>query len=157
MVTTSIRARSHPGARVAGAAALLIAAAPVAAWWLMGQQNVDGVPPAELDYAFRPLAIGPTQETALGASALLLTLCSAVFLLDASRRGRFDTRWWQVILPLLAAGLLLGVGWRILTAGVIGANIGAGLTLFLAGPTVAALVAGAVTRGVWLRFTKHPH
>ncbi|MFD9567050.1 hypothetical protein [Streptomyces sp. NPDC059994] len=156
MVTTSKRARSPRGAWVAGAAAVLIAAVPVAAWWLMGQQNVDGVAPAELDYAFRPLAIGPAQETALGAAALLLALCSAVFLLDASRRGRFDARWWQVVLPLLAAGLLLGVGWRILTAGVIGANIGAGLALFLAGPTVTALVAGAVVRGLLLRFTKNP-
>ncbi|MFD9483581.1 hypothetical protein ACFWBX_06170 [Streptomyces sp. NPDC059991] len=156
MLTTSIRARSPRGPSVAAAAAGLVAAVPVAAWWLTGRQDVDGIPPTELDYAVRPLSLGPGQETALGAVSLLLAVCSAAFLLHTSRRKRFDPRWWQVVLPLLAAGLLLGVGWRIVTAGVIGANIGAGLTIFLAGPAIAALVAGALIRGLWLRFAREP-
>lgn len=151
MVTTSTRARSSRSA-LAAAAAVLIIAVPVATWWLIGQQNADGLPSSDLDYAVRPLSIGSGQETELGAVALLLTAVATAVLLHATRRQRFDPRWWQAILPLLVAGLLLGVGWRILTAGVIGANIGAAFTVFFAGPVFAALVVGAVVRGLLLRF-----
>lgn len=48
------------------------------------------------------------------------------------------------------AGLLVGVGWRVLTAGVIGANIGAGLVIVFGGPVVAGLLLWALGRGVWL-------
>ncbi|MEV6551488.1 hypothetical protein AB0M57_22630 [Streptomyces sp. NPDC051597] len=156
MPTPSIPARSPRGASIAAAAAGLVAAVPVVAWWLTGQQDVDGIPPAELDYAVRPLSLGPGLERALGVISLLVALGSLAFLLHASRRERFDPRWWQVVLPLLIGGLLLGVGWRIVTAGVIGANIGASLTIFLAGPVIAALVAGALIRGLWLRFAREP-
>ncbi|WP_143676326.1 hypothetical protein [Streptomyces sp. TLI_146] len=136
------------------AAVVLVAAVPVATWWLTGQQNAQGFAPSELDYAVRPLALGPGLETALGAVALALAGVSAGALLRASWQERFDPRWWQVVLPLLAAGMLLGVGWRILTAGVIGANIGAGFVVLLGDPAVAALVLWAVGCGLGLRFSK---
>ncbi len=54
------------------------------------------------------------------------------------RRASADLRWLAVVLPLLAAAVLLGWGWRVLTAGVIGANIGAGLVVAFGGPLVVA-------------------
>jgi hypothetical protein len=52
--------------------------------------------------------------------------------------------------PLLLIGVLIGFGWRVFTAGVTGANIGAGLFIFFAGPVIVALLACAVFRSVTL-------
>ncbi|MFJ9246891.1 hypothetical protein [Streptomyces sp. NPDC101776] len=41
------------------------------------------------------------------------------------------------------------VGWRVLTAGVLGVNIGAGLTMPFGAPVVAAPLLWALVRGVW--------
>lgn len=128
------------------AAAALVMAAPVAAWGLMGRQNAGGVAPSELDFAFQPWDVSNTTSAVIGAMALLLTGVGTVVL----TRSTMDLRWWQVLGPLMLAGVMVGVGWRVLTAGVIGANIGAGLTLLLGGPVVGGLLLWALVRGVWL-------
>ncbi|MFE9768870.1 hypothetical protein ACFYPC_30875 [Streptomyces sp. NPDC005808] len=138
------------------AAGVLIAAVPVAAWGLMGQQNSTELPTSQLDYAFEPLGIPDGTATVLGATALVLAGACAALLVRASRSGGgLDKRWWGVLAPLVMAGLLAGTGWRILTAGVIGANIGAGLVVFFMVPAVAGLVMWALGRGVWLA-TRRP-
>ena len=140
----------HGGTQLSAAAAL-VAAVPVAAWGLLGRQDASEVPASELDYAFRPFDVPDTTAAVIGAIALLLAAAGAALLVRDSRRGRLDRRWWQVLAPLAVAGLMLGVGWRIMTAGVIGANIGAGLAVFLGGPVVAGLVLWALVRGVSLQ------
>ncbi|MEU1618123.1 hypothetical protein ABZ479_12600 [Streptomyces sp. NPDC005722] len=134
------------------AAAALIVTAPVATWGLMGRQDAAGFEPAELDYMVRPFGIPEGAETAIGAAAAVLATAAAVLLGRASRPGpdRFDGRWWAVIGPLAAAGVLTGAIWRTVTAGVIGANIGAGLAILLGGPVVAGLVLWSLGRGLWL-------
>ncbi|MFD0315622.1 hypothetical protein [Streptomyces flavalbus] len=132
------------------AASALVAAVPVAAWGLMGQQDAEGFAPAELDYAYRPLDIADGPAALLGAAALLVGGLAAALLVRASRAGRLDVRWWQVLGPLMVTGVVVGVGYRVLTAGVIGANIGAGLTMLFGVPVVASLVAWSLVRGVWL-------
>ncbi|MFD5629630.1 hypothetical protein [Streptomyces sp. NPDC127072] len=138
------------------AATALVAAVPVATWGLLGRQDATEVPASQLDYAYRPLDISSGVETALGAGALLLAGVCAALLIRASRNGGgLDKRWWGVLTPLVMAGLLVGAGWRVLTAGVVGANIGAGLVVLVMAPAVAGLVLWAVGRGVWLA-THHP-
>ena len=134
------------------AAVTLIVTTPVATWGLMGRQDAAGFDPSELDYLVRPFGIPAGAETAIGAAAAVLAAGAAVLLGRASRPGpdRFDGRWWEVIGPLLAAGLLTGAIWRTVTAGVIGANIGAGLAMLLGGPLVAGLVLWSLGRGLWL-------
>ncbi|MFF3945305.1 hypothetical protein ACFYYN_10850 [Streptomyces sp. NPDC001902] len=134
------------------AAVTLIVTTPVATWGLMGRQDAAGFEPAELDYLAQPFAIPEGAETAIGVAAAVLAAGAAVLLGRASRPGpdRFDGRWWEVIGPLLAAGLLAGAIWRTVTAGVIGANIGAGLAILLGGPVVAGLVLWSLGRGLWL-------
>lgn len=132
------------------AAAVLVTAAPIAAWGLMGQQNATQLPPSQLDYAFRPWDMPHGLDTVLGAVSLLLAGAAAALLVRDTRRGRLDRRWWGVLAPLVVAGLLVGVGWRVMTAGVIGANIGAGLALFFGSPVVAGLLLWALVRGVRL-------
>ncbi|WP_207892098.1 hypothetical protein [Streptacidiphilus pinicola] len=90
------------------------------------------------------------MELALGLAALGVVLGCGAMLLSAPR-GAFNSRWWWVILPLVAAGTVIGFGERVLTAGVIGANIGAGLVILLGGPAVVGLVLGAVVQALMIR------
>jgi hypothetical protein len=142
--------RTQPQVMTLPAAGVLAAAVPVATWGLMGQDNAQELPPSQLDYAYKPLAIPAGLDTALGIVALLLAAVSTVLLVRASRGGTFDQRWWQVLGPLLVVGLLAGAGWRVMTAGVIGANIGAGLVILFGAPLMAGLVLWSMGRGVWL-------
>ncbi|MDH6218232.1 hypothetical protein [Streptomyces pseudovenezuelae] len=137
------------------AAAVLTAGVPVAAWGLMGQQDADGFSASELDYTYGPSPVTDGIAALIGAFALVLVAAAGALLVRAADRGALDRRWWGVLAPLVVAGLIVGVGLRILTAGVIGANIGAGLTIVLGGPVVAALVLWALGRGWWLA-TRHP-
>ncbi|TJZ55712.1 hypothetical protein FCH28_10370 [Streptomyces piniterrae] len=138
------------------AAAVLAAAVPVATWGLLGRHDHQGVPPSELDHAVEPLDIPAGLEAAIGVVALLLVGACTALLVRASRRGTFDRRWWQVLGPLLVAGLVIGSGWRVLTAGVVGANIGAGLVIMIGGPVVAGLLLWAAGRGLWLARRSDP-
>ncbi|MEV0374746.1 hypothetical protein AB0I10_34030 [Streptomyces sp. NPDC050636] len=136
------------------AAAVLAAAVPVAAWGLLGQYDDQGLPPSELDYIVTPPDIPAGLDTTMGVVALLLAGAAVVLLARASRRGTFEPRRWQVLGPLIVAGLMIGYGWRVVTAGVIGANIGGGLVIMFGGPVVAGLLLWAVGRGFWL--SRHP-
>ncbi|MBN0044935.1 hypothetical protein JS756_12615 [Streptomyces actuosus] len=136
------------------AALLLVAAVPVAVWGLMGRQDAQGIPPSELDHAFRPPDVADGTATVLGVVALVLGVLGAALLVRAGLRGSLDNRWWAVLGPLVAAGALAGVGLRILTAGVIGANIGAGLVILVGGPLIGGLLLWALVRGVWLAWER---
>jgi len=50
----------------------------------------------------------------------------------------------------MAAGFITGAGWRVMTAGVIGANIGAGFVIMVGSPLVTALLVWAVARSIYL-------
>jgi len=141
------RARAR-GAPVAPAL-ILVLAVPVAAWWLVGDQSTV---PASMDpdYAFRPWSIGPVAARAAGIGSLAAGGAAAAVLIGLTLRRRLDVRWWAVLVPLLAAGAIAGAGWRVLTAGVIGANIGAGLVVFGAGPIVLGLLIWALASSVYL-------
>lgn len=77
-------------------------------------------------------------------------IVAAAWLTWASLRHEFDPRWWSVLGPLLPAGILAGFGWRVLTARMDGANIGAGCVILSVGPAVAALLGWAPTRSLTL-------
>jgi hypothetical protein len=134
-------AGERPARWPAVAMVALIVAVPVATWWAVGDLSTDLPDP---DYQIRPVAIGDTTEQVAGVSAAVLAVAAVVALIHAGRAGRFDRRWWPVLVELMLAGTLCGAGWRVLTAGVIGANIGAGLVLWVGAPIVAALVGLAV-------------
>jgi hypothetical protein len=134
-------AGERPARWPAVAMVALIVAVPVATWWAVGDLSTDLPDP---DYQIRPVAIGDTTEQVAGVSAAVLAVAAVVALIHAGRAGRFDRRWWPVLVELTVAGTLCGAGWRVLTAGVIGANIGAGLVLWVGAPIVAALVGLAV-------------
>ncbi|WP_018504481.1 hypothetical protein [Parafrankia discariae] len=134
-----------------GTAVLLIAAVPVAVIGLLGQDDYQGVPRSELDYAVRPPDIPAGRMTAIGVVALLLAAVATAFLLREGRRGAVDRRRWQVVCPLVGVGVILGFGYHVATAGAIGANIGFGLVILFGGPLVVALLVVAVAREQALR------
>ena len=70
---------------------------------------------------------------------------------ERPRRGvGFQRRAGKPEGELLAAGFIAGASWRVMTAGVIGANIGAGLVIMLGGPLVLGLVIWALAFSVHL-------
>ena len=136
----------------------LVISVPVATWWLVGDLSTVSVD-AGRDYAFQPWPVAPVTERALGIAALTVGLSAVAVLGWATRRRVMDARWWTVLVPLLAAGGIAGFSWRVMTAGVIGANIGAGLCVIVGGPVVAALLLFSLARAavVLLRARRMSH
>ncbi|MER8231238.1 hypothetical protein [Streptomyces sp. NPDC094049] len=128
----------------------LVIAAPVALWGLMGQQDSEGFARSELTYSVEPYRALEGWATGIGVAALLLTTVATVLLVHAGRARTMAPHRWLVLLPLIAAGLFAAWGHRVLTAGEIGANIGAGLVLFGA-PFALALVVVALSLAVHQR------
>jgi len=125
------------------AAALgLVMAVPVVTWWIVGDQS-DVPAGAEPDYTFEPFHVGLGIERAVGIGSTVLAVVALLVLAWATYRHHLDPRWWGVLFPLMAAGFIVGSGWRVMTAGGIGANIGAGLVVIFGGPVVAALLVWA--------------
>jgi hypothetical protein len=143
---------SGRGARwPAVAGVVLVGAMPVATWWLVGDLSTEIADP---DYLIRPVQIEGMAANVVGLGAVVLAAGSVVTLVVAGARGRLARSWWPVLVELVLAGGLCGAGWRVLTAGVIGANIGAGLVMIVGGPIVAALVSMAVDD--WLSLRAQP-
>lgn len=119
------------------AAAVFVLAVPVATWWLVGDLSTTTDDP---DYAVRPPSISSAQERVLGLGSLAMVASATVVLAAGTALGRLDPRWWAVLTPLAVTGVIVGWGYRVVTAGVIGANIGAGLVVMFGGPFVSGLL-----------------
>ncbi len=140
-----LRRSAWPLALPAGIA--LVITFPVAVWWCVG--DLSTVPlSADPDYAFRPLPISPAVQRLTGPGSAGLAAGALTVLVMLTVRRRLAGPWWQVLGPLLAAGLIAGAGWRVMTAGVIGANIGAGFVLLTGCPAITGLLLWSAERAV---------
>jgi hypothetical protein len=126
------------------ATVVLVASTPVVAWWAIGDVSED-VSPAAAYYAFRPPSLSARAELMLGAGSTTGALAALVVLVPATRRGAVAVRWWGVVAPLVGLGVFAGFAYRVMTAAVHGANIGAGLVVLLA-PFAAT---GALATAAW--------
>lgn len=133
---------------ILAACVVLVLAVTAATWYLIGDLSTTS--PEHADYVIRPTRISPRLERVIGIGGLLLTVIAAAVLTWASVRHTFDPRWWLVIGPATAAGVLLALAWRVFTAGVIGANIGAGCLVMFGGPLLALLLAWAIAFAIHL-------
>lgn len=125
----------------------------MATWWLVGDQST--VPAsADPDFAVEPFDIAPGLQRAAGIGSTVLAIAALPTLIWATRRGRLSRRWWPVLAPLLVAGAAAGFGWRILTAGVIGANIGAGMVILVVGPVIAGLLIWSLAYAIRLLLSR---
>ncbi|AZM50265.1 hypothetical protein DMB38_34805 [Streptomyces sp. WAC 06738] len=136
------------------AAVGLVLACPVWVWWVIGPLDADF---DDLDYYIRPPELPPGLEPALGITGIAVAVVCGLVLVVATCLEWFDWRWWQVIGPLVLAGMGTGYGWRILTAGGIGANIGAGFVMFFGVPALVATLVWALVRSVLLVRQTHRH
>ena len=121
----------------------MVATTPFIAFWLIGDQSLHG-DKDDLDYLFR-ISIAPTAVLMAGVVALLAFVAAARYL-SVNRAPADDGRVAQLVALLMLAGIVLAFGARIVTAGVIGANIGGGGVLLFGLPLWMALVAAAVIR-----------
>jgi hypothetical protein len=136
------------------AAVVLVLVTPVLTWWLVG--DLSTVPAsAGRDYSVAPWDISAGTARAIGAGSLGLAIVALVVLGWATLRRLLCAQRWTVLTPLLAAGVMTGVGWRIMTAGVIGTNFGAGLVVIFGSPLVAALLLWAMARSAYLLIRAH--
>lgn len=144
------RRRTSWSARLASV--LLILAAPVATWWLVGPNPGDGLGsdpmlrPDDYDYLFHPPAIDATMERVGGWAAVAVAALGVALLVVEARHGRIDRRWWPPIVGMTLVGAIIGLAGRVMTAAVVGANIGDGFMLLFGPPVVLVLVIGSI---VW--------
>ena len=122
----------------------LITATPPATFFIVGDQSEPG-PPRYLDYFWKP----PTWMTSpavavLGISATIVVATSIVLIGIERRRHRVSRSALIIDALSVAAGMLVAWSYRIMTAGVIGANIGAGLVIIFGTPLLLVLIVSAV-------------
>ncbi|GAA4568430.1 hypothetical protein GCM10023176_22820 [Micromonospora coerulea] len=146
---TKQRAKSLPVV-----ALVLILATPVASWWLVGDLSEEVAEGVELDYGIPPLSLDPLGDGVVGVLACIAAIRALALLVSATSSRRLDSRWWLVLLPLVGAGVLVGFAWRVLTAGVIGANIGGGLTIIFGGPLLGVLLIAAAAAALQIRWSR---
>jgi hypothetical protein len=124
---------------------------PVVVWWAVGDLSAPeakAIP--DPDYQIHPFDSAPITERVVGVGAVVLVAVSVVALVVALWTRRMDRLWWPVLLQVSLAGAVCGVGWRVLTAAVIGANIGAGFVILFGGPLVVLMLVTALWRTVEL-------
>ena len=146
--------RYHPPLPLASLA--LVLATPVATWWLVGDLTDDAArrlasQGVKLDYAFRPVTLGAVGDRIVGVLACVTVVATLAVLIHDTVARSLRPGWWVVLVPLVLAGVLVGFGWRVLTAGGIGANIGAGLMILGGGPVLAVLLLVAAVAAWRLR------
>lgn len=120
------------------AAAALVAAFPPAVYWLVGDASEPGL--VDPDYLWEPPDWSAGAVRAVGAVAASVVLTSFLGLVHLHRRARLPPAVLPVTGLLGLAGASVAVGYRVVTAGVGGANIGGGLVLLFGPPFVLGLV-----------------
>ncbi|MEV4710400.1 hypothetical protein [Micromonospora sp. NPDC049374] len=134
----------------------LLLSTPVVTAWLVGDLTGEAArrlaaEGESLDYAVEPVSLGATGDRVLVVVASALMLVSLALLIRATVTRKLDPRLWFALVPLIVAGVLIGLAWRIVTAGAIGANIGAGLVVLGGGPVLLILLGIAAVQMARLR------
>jgi hypothetical protein len=143
-----------PAAPLWGVLALAVAS-PALTWWAVGPLGAQWP-----DHELGPFHVSLLLERIALGVALALTVAAAVgiSLPTLRRRARRTVSPWTAPC-LVAPGVVGAIGWRVETAGGVGANIGAGLAeltvpLVVAGLLVGALAIEANRPGRGFRHTK---
>lgn len=126
------------------AAALLFLAVPMAAWWLIGDQSES---PLADYYLLKPLDVRFGDERVVGIIATVVAVVGLGLLVSSHDRLRSRPSSWELAVGALIAAEVASVYiYRVVTAGVIGANIGAGLMLMFGVPIVGYMLAWTLER-----------
>ena len=120
---------------------LAAVATPVFVYWWIG--DLSSAPPSNADYVVRPPGWLPATVRAAALGSLSVIVVSAGLLMFAAWQRLLRWQWLGVVARLVVAGATVAVGYRMATAGVIGANIGFGFFLMLGVPFCLGLVVWA--------------
>jgi hypothetical protein len=123
------------------AATAPVLASPFITYALMGDQSSTKDP--NPDYFLHPLSISPSTVTTMALIATVLALVGLGVLVPRWNDGSLHPAWKRVVVCLVVCGVIVGAFYRVATAAVIGANIGAGVMVLFAGPALLALLVGA--------------
>lgn len=103
--------------------------APLAAWWLIGDQGENRY--ADY-YMVRPPELDAATQTVIGIASLAAALVGLGLVLAAEPiRGRRLPRWQSALAFILLAEVIIAWSYRVFTAATIGANIGGGMALVM--------------------------
>mgnify|MGYP007089165819 CR=1 FL=1 len=131
------------------AAVVLVLVSPVTAWWMTGPVANNEVGsaavsnPDDYDYMVRGPEISDGIENLVGGASLVLLVLAVLGLAIEARRGRWDGPWWLPVGAAVAAGVIVGLTARVVTAPVIGANIGGGMMILFGLPLAFGLLVGS--------------
>lgn len=121
----------------------------LATWYLVGplpSREIDAdvlvSNPDYYDYLIQAPTIDPDVARVVGWGAVAVVLAGIVGFVLRLRSG-LDRRWIGPVLLLALAGAVIGVGSCVVTAPVIGANIGGGIAILFGVPFVVSLAARA--------------
>ncbi len=126
-------------------------ALPAAVWWIIGDQTDSSIAGDSLDHMLEPLPLSGNVELGVGVAAVAVVVACSVVLVVRAHRQAWDRLWLGPLAAAASAAVITGYGCRVVTAGVIGANIGAGLAFFVIPPLVLILLVTAVVLAVRLR------
>jgi hypothetical protein len=129
------RSRGGAWAAIAGVAA----AAPVLAWWTVG--DLSEVPREyAMSSGFGPYELGAAPGRVALAVAVPVLAAALADLVRRKFRGEFGWQAWIFVALVATAAAAGGAAWRVVTAGVEGANIGGGFVLLAAPGVIPGLL-----------------
>jgi len=123
-------------------ATLFISSAAGVAFFWVGDLS-EAIEPRDADYLWRPWVLLSEYETLIGVASVIVFLVTCTALVAARRNGRVPPPLLAQIVVLTLLTAWLGLGYRVMTAGVIGANIGGGGVMLLT-PIVALVSVASV-------------
>lgn len=132
---------------IVAAAALVVAGAGLA-HAATGLASEDAFDP---DYLWEPWPPLEDNAALIGIVSLVVFACAGAVVAVAVRQGRTAPSFLAQVLVMVALGIWLGAGYRIVTDGVSGANIGGGLVLLMTPIVVLAALALVVAIGIHRR------
>lgn len=146
LASTGPAGRYRPRYRLLAPGTFLVISVPVATWHLIGHQTVDDAP-LHIYKAPRSLAY---LDPYVGWSFVGAAFAALVWLALEYWRRSWRGEWFAFLGLLSALGLYWGIGGRVVTAGVDGANFGGGFFLVGApGTHLAAFLAiGLILRRI---------
>jgi hypothetical protein len=117
---------------------------PFLVWFAIGDVSFRGSGGVGLSHGYGPYQVGPESGKVVGGVAAVVAAVAVAVLVMRTRQGVADRRSWAVVAALAGAGSVGAAGWRILTAGGVGANIGGGMVLVSGPVLIAGLLVVAV-------------
>ena len=118
------------------------------AWWLVG--DLSETTTGSVTHIVAPRDISNRVARTIGIGSLAVGALAAAGVVTGSAMGRREPGWRLVVAVVVGAGIILGYGWRVMTAGTAGANQGAGLIVLLGAPVVLGLLGMAGIRSFQL-------